>query len=177
MAIVASLFRTPPAAHRAFEALRAAGIDPPQQVSVIARPDSASALARETVDELPVSTVGGAGLDALLGAAASGLVGAGALVLPGIGSVVVTGPSAAALGVADTTRPAETGAAALTGDLAHVLASWGIAEAEVREYTARVAQGDILLVVATTDDAAAGQAAAVLHQSGAERVTFGSIHG
>jgi hypothetical protein len=176
MQIVAGLFHTAPAAHRALEDLRAAGIDT-QQISVIAARASAGDLARETADELPISTVSGSGLDTLLGAAASGLVGAGAVVLPGIGPVVVTGPIAAALGVVDANAPIEAGVGAATSDLARVLASWGFAAAEAREYVARVAQGEILLTVTMIDDAAAGQTAAILHQSGADWVSFGSARG
>jgi hypothetical protein len=101
MKTVAALVHPPHTAHQILEALTVAGLDP-QQVGMTARSTSASKLAQDTVDELPISTVGGAGLDALLGAAASALVGAGEQVLPGIGAMVVTGPVAAALGVANT---------------------------------------------------------------------------
>jgi hypothetical protein len=176
MPTVAGLFHTAVAAHRALEDLRTAGIDP-QQMSVIAAPASAGDLAREIADELPISTVGGSGLDTLLGAAASELVGAGTVVLSGLGPVLVTGPIAAALGVVDATDPTTAGVGAATSDLPRVLASWGFAEAEAREYLASVAQGEILLAVTTIDDAAAGQTTAILHQSGAERVSCGSARG
>jgi hypothetical protein len=46
---------------------------------------------------------------------------------------------------------------------------------ERREYEERVAQGDTLICVQTTDVDAAGRAMAILHEAGAERVAPGEI--
>ena len=46
---------------------------------------------------------------------------------------------------------------------------------ERREYEERVAQGDTLIRVQTTDVDAAGRAMAILHDAGAERVAPGEI--
>jgi len=89
----------------------------------------------------------GAGLGAAVGGLGGLVVGLTALTVPGVGPVLAGGLLAAALTGA--------GVGAVTGGLAGALIEVGIPKEHVHYYSEGVRRGDVLVVVATTDEMAA----------------------
>ena len=90
----------------------------------------------------------GAATGGVLGGLGGLLVGLGALALPGIGPVIAGGALATAL----ATTAAGTAIGAATGGLVGALVGLGIPENRAHYYNDRVAHGDYLVMVNSTDD-------------------------
>ncbi|UMZ73422.1 general stress protein [Natranaerofaba carboxydovora] len=93
----------------------------------------------------------------VLGGLAGLLAGVGALVIPGIGPIIAAGPIAGVL----------TGAVA--GGIAGGLIDYGIPEEQGQMYESRVREGDVLLLIETSEQKA-DDAERVLRQENADEV-------
>ncbi len=93
----------------------------------------------------------------ILGGVAGLLAGVGALVVPGLGPIIAAGPIAGVL----------TGA--VTGGVAGGLIDYGIPEQQGEYYESRVKEGDVLVLISTSDEKA-DEAESLLNEYGAENV-------
>ena len=152
-------------AERALNELKDAGFTP-EQVSVVAKDRQDTQQLAENTDMAGEGAASGAATGGVLGGLAGFLVGISALVIPGIGPIVGTGILLSTL--------AGAGIGAVAGGLAGALTAWGFSEAEVREYEARVAQGDILVAVEVPDEVVA-RVEEMMHGAGAIRFGSGSV--
>jgi hypothetical protein len=91
-------------------------------------------------------------------------------VVPPLNPMVPPGPLTTAVeDVEDNSMTARTGVGAV--GLHKALVEWGFNHDEVRDFEAAVARGHSLLAVEVIEDQAAGHAADILRQEGAERIT------
>lgn len=138
-----------------------------EKVSVIARdPKGEHEIAPSEIrDEHDIGNKGseGATTGAVAGGALGGLtgllIGLGALAIPGVGPILLAGMEATA--IATTLSGGAIGAVA--GGLVGGLVGLGIPEDKAKEYSARVAKGDYLVMVTGTE-ADIAHAHAILHK-------------
>jgi len=142
MTNVVGLFETRDQAHRAVEALKAAGLKAEDMSIVMRDRSTAEDVAQDagagSGDAVATGAMGGG----VLGGVAGLLVGVGALAIPGIGPLLAAGPLAAAL--------AGGALGATAGGLVGALVSSGVPEEEAGVYHTGVERGGILLTVKTT---------------------------
>jgi stress response protein YsnF len=153
---VVALYESFPAARRAVEALKAAGI-PDRSISLAAH-DRDKRYARELgVERHDSKADDGAGTGATAGAVLGGgaglLAGLGMLAIPGIGPIVAAGPLVATLTGA--------GVGAATGGIVGALVGLGIPEEHAHRYAEGVRRGGALVTV-TADDRDAARVESIL---------------
>lgn len=162
---VVAIFSNSEEAKSAVNSLRANGFGD-NEISLIARDD------REGQEQGQQGQEGGGGVDAsyedqdlgdgtatggIIGGLAGLLAGVGALVIPGVGPIIAAGPIAGVL----------TGAVA--GGVAGGLIDYGIPEEKGQEYEQRVREGDVLLLIETSDERA-NDAGKILREENAAEV-------
>ncbi|MGB3510777.1 MAG: hypothetical protein WBA93_16390 [Microcoleaceae cyanobacterium] len=139
------------------------------KVSVIARdPKGEHEIAPGELDKVDEHTEGnkaseGATTGAVTGGALGGLtgllVGLGALAIPGVGPILLAGMEATAI----ATALSGGAIGAVAGGLVGGLVGLGIPEDKAKEYSARVAKGDYLIMVTGTE-AEIAHAHGILHK-------------
>ncbi len=143
-------------AEDALDALKEAGFES-NCISIVARQDKASEHVKRN------DTGAGIGAGAAIGGIAGLIAGLAALAVPGIGAVIIGGPLGAALG--------GLGVGAAAGSITGALTGMNIPEDDANYYAETVRNGGALLLVDSSDTAAARD---ILQTHGAVRVTEGS---
>ena len=145
---VAALFHGHAAAYSAVQDLIDHGFAR-DTIGVMAQDDSSSdgkVTTRVETPGGPSAVAEGAGLGTALGGIGGLVVGVMALAVPGVGPVIAAGPLAVAL--------IGAGVGAVSGGMMGALSNLGIPKEHVHYYSEGVRRGDVLVVVATTDEMA-----------------------
>ena len=173
MKAVAGVFGTSQQVDRALARLRDAGFGRGQVRVIAGDAGRAYGATPETGVEVPLGTVGGLGVGGVVGAAIGWVVDAAELLTAEIEELLLAGPLGAALDVLEPEVAAGAGIGALAGGLLGAHAGWSVVESAAQAYRARVARGDVVVLVEAADADAARSAEAVLRGAGAERVRSG----
>ncbi|MGH2518761.1 MAG: hypothetical protein ACRDF8_03070, partial [Chloroflexota bacterium] len=154
----AAVIRQPELVHGAVRALDGAGYSE-AAVSVLGPHDGNAPVARSAGDtEAGKGTIAGVSAGVIIG----GVLTAVALAVPGIGPLIAAGPIAAFIlgGVSGGSMGALVGS----------FAGLGVPSDHAKVYEAAVRQGGTVVTVAVADQLAAGEAAGILRDAGAEAV-------
>jgi hypothetical protein len=120
------------------------------------------AMTRST--KAPEGTAAGAGSGGVVGGVIGWLASAGVLAIPGVGIFIAAGPLMSLL--------SGIGVGGVIGGLAGALVGLGTPEYEAKRYEGRIRKGGILLSVHCDDSDWIKTARMILHQTGAEDVSY-----
>jgi hypothetical protein len=129
--------------------------------------DTTHQFAHESNTKAPEGAVTGAATGGVLGGTLGLLAGIGTLAIPGVGPLIAAGPLLAALSGA--------AAGAAVGGIAGGLIGMGIPELEAKRYENRIAEGNILISVHTTNSDDVKRAKEILERANAEDITVASV--
>lgn len=149
--VVLGVFSNEENAGDAINKLEARGYNPKDMSILMKDTAGAKRISNDTGASVAEGAVAGAGTGAVVGGLAGFLAGT---VLPGLGGFLIGGPIGAALGLTGAAATTVSGAAtgAVAGGLIGALVNtFGMSEADAREYETRINEGGILVAVPAKD--------------------------